>query len=230
VPQPPNPGRNMLPMELKILLEAGGTLESIAARAVAAAAEVAAAAAAAAAAATAAAEGGAPAVLDTAVKKEKGKGGPAPAWREQTLKRKRSFFEACESVPYYIRPLKVKQDIDRYSDRYKKIASMSTVPWDKAWAVDIVDLKVTKGSGRAHRLIIDGRLDDASTDLDLDAETAGLEGSPKKGDADGSDGEDQPEVVLQEPEDEEDNDDYAKSYFDPGDDDEDDGDDVDKED
>lgn len=57
-----------------------------------------------------------------------------------------------------------------------------------------------------------------------------LEGSPKKGDADGSDGEDQPEVVLQEPEDEEDNDDYAKSYFDPGDDDEDDGDDVDKED
>lgn len=59
---------------------------------------------------------------------------------------------------------------------------MSTVPWDKAWAVDIVDLKVTKGSGRAHstkgsgrahRLIIDGRLDDASTDLDLDAETAG---------------------------------------------------------
>lgn len=95
----------------------GGTLESIAARAVAAAAEVAAAAAAAAAAATAAAEGGAPAVLDTAVKKEKGKGGPAPAWREQTLKRKRSFFEACESVPYYIRPLKVKQDIDRYSDR-----------------------------------------------------------------------------------------------------------------
>ena len=60
-----------------------------------------------------------------------------------------------------------------YVCRYKKIASMSTVPWDKAWAVDIVDLKVTKGSGRAHRLIIDGRLDDASTDLDLDAETAG---------------------------------------------------------
>ena len=39
-------------------------------------------------------------------------------WREETLKRKRGFLDACETAPYFIRPLKGKQDIDRYSDRY----------------------------------------------------------------------------------------------------------------
>ena len=74
-----------------------------------------------------------------------------PAWRAQSLSRKRAFIDASEGSPYFIRMGKTTQDMDRYSDRYKRKTVMSATEWDKGWAAGNDDLKVKTGTNKAGR-------------------------------------------------------------------------------